>query len=97
MDNWTWGLAADRQKMESLHIGAAEIRQGDRVRLAPGGRAGIFDLALAGRTAKVEAIEQALERRVYLSVALDDEPAGTSAFSGSQGTASSSDRRKSNP
>ena len=41
---------------------------------APGGRADIMDMALAGRTATVEAIEQDFEGRVYLAVTVDDDP-----------------------
>jgi hypothetical protein len=50
------------------------FRAGDYVRLSPAGRADIFDLALAGRTAVVEAVEQDLEDQVYVVVTLDDDP-----------------------
>jgi hypothetical protein len=72
MDNW--GPEADRKRLECVHIGPAEIRRGDRVRLHPRGRADILDLALAGRTATVEAIEQDYEGRIYLAVTVDDDP-----------------------
>jgi hypothetical protein len=70
----SWGPEADRRRVECVHIGAAEIRQGDRVRLRPRGRADILDLALAGKTATVEAIEQDFEGRLYLAVTVDDDP-----------------------
>jgi hypothetical protein len=70
----SWGPKADRRRVECVHIGAAEIRQGDRVRLRPRGRADILDLALAGKTATVEAIEQDFEGRIYLAVTVDDDP-----------------------
>ena len=70
MDSWD----VDRRRLECVHVGPAEIRQGDRVRLRPRGRADIFDLALAGKTATVEAIEQDLEGRIYLAVTMDDDP-----------------------
>ena len=38
------------------------------MRLWPRGRADIFDLALAGRTATVAAIEQDYENRIHLAV-----------------------------
>ena len=44
----SWDPDADRRRLECIHVGAAEIRPGDRVRLRPGGRADIMDLALAG-------------------------------------------------
>ena len=70
----TWDPEADRRRLECLHIGAAEVRPGDRVRLRPRGRADILDLALAGRTATVEAIEQDFDGRAYLGVTVDDDP-----------------------
>ena len=72
MDNW--GPEDDRRRLECIHVGPAEIRQGDRVRLRPRGRADIIDLALAGMTATVEAIEQDYEGRVYLAVTVDEDP-----------------------
>jgi hypothetical protein len=69
-----WGPEFDRRRLECVHIGPAELRQGGRVRLRPRGRADILDLALAGRTATVEAIEQDLDGRVYLAVTVDDDP-----------------------
>jgi hypothetical protein len=72
MDNWS--PEADRRRLECVHLGAAEVRAGDRVRLRPRGRADILDLALAGRTALIETIEQDFEGRVYLAVLVDDDP-----------------------
>lgn len=69
-----WDPEADRRRLECLHVGAAEIRAGDRVRLRPRGRADILDMALAGRTATVEAIEQDFDGRAYLAVLVDDDP-----------------------
>ena len=60
--------------VESVRVGSVEIRAGDRVRLRPRGRADVFDLALTGMTATVEAIEQDFEGRVYLAVTVDDDP-----------------------
>jgi hypothetical protein len=70
----SWDPEADRRRVECVHVGAAEIRAGDRVRLRPRGRADIMDLALEGMTATVEAIEQDFEGRVYLAVTVDDDP-----------------------
>jgi hypothetical protein len=72
MKEWSW--EDDRKKLECLHIGAAEIRPGGRVRLHPRGRADILDMALAGKSAVVEAIEQDLEGRAYLAVIVEDDP-----------------------
>jgi hypothetical protein len=70
----SWDPEADRRRVECVHVGAAEIRQGDRVRLRPRGRADILDLALAGMAATVEAIEQDFEGRLYLAVTVDEDP-----------------------
>ena len=70
----SWGPEDDRRRLACVHVEAAEVRQGDRVRLRPRGRADILDLALAGKTATVEAIEQDFEGRVYLAVTVDDDP-----------------------
>lgn len=70
----SWDPESDRRRLECLHIGAAEIRQGDRVRLCPRGRADILDLALAGKIATVDSIEQDYESRAYLAVTVDDDP-----------------------
>jgi hypothetical protein len=72
MDSWDPEPALRR--VECVHIGPAEIRQGDRVRLAPHRRADIMDLALAGMTATVESIEQDYEGRIYLAVTVEDDP-----------------------
>ena len=70
----SWGPVDDRRRVECVHVGAAEVRAGDRVRLRPAGRADILDLALAGRAATVESIEQDFEGRVFLAVTVDDDP-----------------------
>lgn len=69
-----WNVEFDRRRLECVHVGAAEIRQGDRVRLRPRGRADILDLVLAGKTATVEAIEQDFEGKAYLAVLVDEDP-----------------------
>lgn len=70
----SWNPDADRRRLECIHVGPCEVRRGDRVRLRPRGRADILDLALAGLTATIEAIEQDYEGRVYLAVTVDDDP-----------------------
>ena len=70
----SWDPEADRRRVECVHVGPAEIRAGDRVRLCPRGRADILDLALAGKSATVEAIEQDYDGQVYLAVTVDDDP-----------------------
>jgi hypothetical protein len=58
----------------SVFIAGHEIKVGQRVRLRPGVRADVIDKLLAGKTARVETIQQDFENRIYLVVTLDDDP-----------------------
>ncbi|WP_051797995.1 hypothetical protein [Streptomyces sp. NRRL S-337] len=49
------------------------LRPGSRVRLRPGRRSDIFDLALAGRLAEVDAVEEDSEGQTHLVVTLVDD------------------------
>lgn len=69
-----WDPWANRPPVNEIHVGDAVLRPGDRVRLHPLGRADIMDLALDGRTAVIDSIEEDLEDRVYLAVVVDDDP-----------------------
>lgn len=51
-----------------------DFKQGDRVRLRPRAGGDVFDLALAGKTAVIEAIEEDYEGRTHLAVVVDDDP-----------------------
>lgn len=51
-----------------------EVRPGSRVRLRPRPGGDIFDLALAGRVATVEAIELDYDGQVHLAVTIADDP-----------------------
>jgi hydrogenase maturation protease len=50
------------------------MQRGDRVRLRPHPRGDIFDLALAGQTARIDMIEQDFEGRRHVVVILDGDP-----------------------
>ncbi len=64
----------ERPAPDSVRVRGTEVRCGSRVRLLPKAGSDIFDLALAGRSASVEAIEQDLEGEVRLAVVVDDDP-----------------------
>lgn len=51
-----------------------EMAPGSRVRLRPRGGADIFDLALVGRTAVIERVDEDMEGGLHLVVAIDDDP-----------------------
>jgi hydrogenase maturation protease len=57
-----------------LTAAGREFKAGSRVRLHPRAGGDILDLALAGREAVIEAIEQDLDGEVTLAVVVDDDP-----------------------
>ena len=59
---------------ESVRILGVDLRVGDRVLLSPQKKADIMDMALAGKVAVIEAIEQDFEDQIQLAVVLDDDP-----------------------
>lgn len=74
MNDWEWQLLEDKTQLDSVSVLGAELKPGDRVYLRPRAGGDIFDLALAGKVATIEAIEQDYESKVYLAVILDDDP-----------------------
>jgi hydrogenase maturation protease len=63
-----------RKAPESVAVGGVELRRGSRVRLRPRAGADVFDIALAGRVATVDAIEEDTDGAVHLVVTVDDDP-----------------------
>ena len=59
---------------ESVRVFGIDLRVGDRVRLWPQKKADIIDMALTGKVALIEAIEQDFEDQIQLAVVLDDDP-----------------------
>lgn len=75
MNEFEWQLLEDHAPMESLVLpGGVEVRQGDRVRLRPRRGGDVMDLALDGKIALIESIEQDYEGAMHVSVVLDDDP-----------------------
>ena len=74
MNEWEWNLLEAKTPLETLKIAGVEVKAGDRVRLRPGKRADIFDMALAGKTAVIESIEQDYEGKFHICVVADDDP-----------------------
>jgi hydrogenase maturation protease len=64
----------ERPGPDAVVVDGVELRARSRVRLKPRAGGDVFDLALAGRTAIVEGIDQDLEGNVRLAVAVDDDP-----------------------
>ncbi|WP_314173164.1 hydrogenase maturation protease [Streptomyces winkii] len=55
----------------TVDVAGVRLGRGSRVRLRPGQSADVLDLALTGRTAEVDAVEEDLEGRVHVVVTLD--------------------------
>src|SRR6185295_1642357 len=74
MNEWEWSLLEDKTPVERVTVFGIELKPGDRVRLRPRAGGDIFDLALAGKIAVIESIEQDYENKLHLAVILDDDP-----------------------
>ena len=74
MNEMEWHLLEDKPLLDHVMVDGAELRAGGRVRLCPRKGGDIMDLALAGKVAIVEAIEQDYEGCIQLAVVLDDDP-----------------------
>jgi hydrogenase maturation protease len=74
MNEWEWQLLEDKKPLEDLRINGIEVKPGSRVRLQPRPGGDIMDIALTGKTAVIEAIEQDYEGKVHVCVVVDDDP-----------------------
>jgi hypothetical protein len=74
MSMYDAGPLAEKPGLASVHVAGVDLKPGYRVRLWPLGRADIMDLALEGKIASIESIEQDFENRIYLAVTVDDDP-----------------------
>ncbi len=63
-----------RPALESVVVKGVELRKGSRVLLWPRAGGDIMDIALKGKAAFIEAIEQDYEDRIHLSVTVEDDP-----------------------
>jgi hypothetical protein len=59
---------------ESVHVSGVDLSVGHRVRLLPQKHADIMDMALNGKVAVIEAIEQDFDDQIHFAVVLDDDP-----------------------
>ena len=74
MNEWEWQLLEDKTPLEHLEIAGVQVKAGDRVRLRPRKGGDVLDIALAGQTASVEALEQDYEGKFHVCVVLDNDP-----------------------
>ena len=74
MNEWEWQLLEDKKIVESVTVGHTAIHAGGRVRLRPKAGGDIMDIALTGKTAVIESIEQDYEGKLHVCVVVDDDP-----------------------
>jgi hydrogenase maturation protease len=74
MNEWEWQLLEAKKPLEDLRISGIEVRPGSRVKLRPRAGGDIMDIALAGKTAVIESIEQDYEGKVHVCVVVDEDP-----------------------
>ncbi len=61
-------------RIETVSVEGVQLQAGSRVRIRPKSRADVMDLALAGKTAVIEALECDAEDRIQLALVLEDDP-----------------------
>ena len=74
MNEWEWQILEDKSPVDSVEISGVQVRKGDRVRLRPRAGSDIFDIALDGKLAAIESIEQDYEGHFHVCVVVDDDP-----------------------
>jgi hypothetical protein len=74
MNEFEFQLLEDKNPLDKLEISGVEVHPGDLVRLRPRPGGDVFDLALAGKIAAIESIEQDYEGKTHLAVVLNDDP-----------------------
>lgn len=74
MNEWEWQLLEQKTALDHIRVCGVELRPGDHVVLKPRPGGDIFDLALAGKEAVIESIEQDYENKIHLAVVLEDDP-----------------------
>ncbi|MGH7886147.1 MAG: hypothetical protein ACRENO_10680 [Thermodesulfobacteriota bacterium] len=75
ISDYSWSNLDSNSRLDHINIGKILVKAGDRVRLRPKQvNTDIFDIALAGKAATIESIEQDFEDKVYIAVTVDDDP-----------------------
>jgi hydrogenase maturation protease len=74
MNEWEWQLLEAKTPVDKLCVSGNELRSGSRVRLHPRAGGDVMDLALSGKTAIIESIEQDYEGKFHICVVVDEDP-----------------------
>jgi hypothetical protein len=62
------------QRRNSATVNGVTLKAGDRVRIRPKRRADVMDIALEGKIAMIEAVEEDVDKNVHFAVVLEDDP-----------------------
>jgi hydrogenase maturation protease len=74
VNEWEFQALEDKTTVESLDVEGVQVRRGERVRLRPRPGGDVFDLALEGKIATIESIEQDYEGNLHVCVVVDEDP-----------------------
>jgi hypothetical protein len=74
MNEWEWQLLEDKAPIDHVIAAGVELKTGARIRLRPKKGGDIMDVALDGKIALLESIEQDYEGKIQLAVVLEDDP-----------------------
>ncbi|MPZ77315.1 MAG: hypothetical protein GEU77_12405 [Deltaproteobacteria bacterium] len=74
MNQKDWFSLESRPPLNCVRVSGIELKPGDRVRLRPRAGGDIFDIALDGKSAIIESIEQDYENQAHLAVTVDEDP-----------------------
>jgi hydrogenase maturation protease len=74
MNEWEWQLLEAKKPVDDFRISDVAVRAGSRVTLRPRAGGDVMDIALAGKTAVVESVEQDYEGKFHICVVVDDDP-----------------------
>jgi hypothetical protein len=62
------------QRRETAVVDGVTLKTGDRVRIRPKRRADVMDIALEGKIAIIEAVEEDVEKNVHFALVLENDP-----------------------
>jgi hypothetical protein len=62
------------QRRNSATVNGVTLKAGDRVRIRPKRRADVMDIALEGKIAIIEAVEEDVDKNVHFAVVIEDDP-----------------------
>jgi len=74
MNEWEWQLLEEKSTVAKLSVAGVELRPGSRVGLRPRAGGDVMDIALTGKIATIESIEQDYEGKIHVCVVVDEDP-----------------------